>query len=229
MMEERKVKSYTDSYKVRVSEQYRMVNEHFGKTFREVVKFGALLNEVEATLDDNARRFGSGLKGWLEENCPDVNYKTAVGYKMMATKCAKMIGGGTQALACLQYRDDVKLVGGGTIDVPAKMIEKRDALFDEVDSRRKLEQMWFQCHEEQKGKAGRPVGSVSQYKKPDTNDPATCARAEWSRVIVPATNTIVLEAAAKLLKLQDVEDALVALKVLIDFLNDRKAELRGKR
>jgi len=148
------------NYRDRVSEQYQTVCAKTGEFFREVVKFGALLNEVESFIGDGVQcRDGSGLKGWLAENCPDVNYNTAAGYKAMAAKCARMIGGGVQAIACLQGRDEViEPATNDVVDVDESFIEKRNALFEEVDSRRKLEQMWFEFLKGQGGKRGRPHG-----------------------------------------------------------------------
>ena len=154
------------NYKTRVSDQYRTVCEKTGEFFREVVKFGALLNEVEDFLGNEERREGSGLKGWLAENCPEVNYNTAQGYKAMAAKCARMIGGGSQAIAALQGQVLVVAPGTGeTIDVDGDFIRKRDELFDEVSSRRQLEQMWFEfCGGRGvKSKCGRPKAEKTEF------------------------------------------------------------------
>lgn len=156
-----------ENYRNSVSEQYRVVCEKTGEFFREVVKFGALLNQVESFIGEarGGAHDGDGLKGWLEENCPEINYKTAVGYKAMAAKCAQMIGGGTQAMACLQgVTAIVEPASQELIDVDASFVEKREALFEQVDSRRKLEQMWFEFMAAAK-RPGRPAGVVSEYRK----------------------------------------------------------------
>ena len=63
----------------------------------EIVRFGATLLVVREWLDatvvssrehgDDGRISGRdpGLKGWLEKNCPDINYKTAYGYMCAAS------------------------------------------------------------------------------------------------------------------------------------------------
>jgi len=168
-------------YKDRVSEQYRAVCQKTGEFFREVVKFGALLNEVESFIGEARGRAhdGDGLKGWLEENCPDVNHNTAKGYKAMAAKCAKMIGGGVQAIACLQGRDEIiEPASRQTVEVDSAFIEKRDALFEQVDSRRQLEQMWFQFMGQKK--PGRPAGTVVEYKRKSSLECAV--EATWPTV-----------------------------------------------
>lgn len=156
------------NYKTRVSDQYRTVCEKTGEFFREVVKFGALLNEVADFIGESrgGAHDDDGLKGWLAENCPEVNYNTAQGYKAMAAKCARMIGGGSQAIAALQGQVLVVAPGTGeTIDVDGDFIRKRDELFDEVSSRRQLEQMWFEfCGGRgEKSKGGRPKAEKTEF------------------------------------------------------------------
>ena len=56
---------------------------------RHIVAFGAMLLEVERWLAAKKGKFkrageGGGLKAWLSEHCPEVNYKTAAGYKAAA-------------------------------------------------------------------------------------------------------------------------------------------------
>ena len=185
----------TDYYRNAVGEQYRAVCAKTGEFFREVIKFGALLNEVADYIGESrGNNDETGLKGWLEANCPEVNYMTALGYKSMAAKCAKMIGGGTQAVAVLQGREVVKAPGSDrTVDVDGDFIARRDALFDEVDSRRKLEQMWFEfCGERAKPKAGRPKaaeGTVAKLSKRDE------AKAIWNRFMLEATKRSLKDAA----------------------------------
>ena len=65
------------------------------------VGFGLLLLKVEEAVDNSiimgADRFGNhvivgrmpGLKGWLEEHCPHISYKTAMRYKTLTKKTLK--------------------------------------------------------------------------------------------------------------------------------------------
>lgn len=219
------------NYRERVSEQYRTVCAANINFFQEVAKFGSLLMEVEGFICEGRGRgnSGEGLKGWLAENCPDVNYNTAYGYKAMAAKVAKMIGGGVQAIACLQGRETVvEPASQAVVNIDPTFIEKRDALFEKVESRRQLEQLWFEfCGEREKKRPGRPVGSKAQTPKVDTNNPTLAARAEWSRVIaVAAQNDAALRAAARLLTQEDVENGLTILRTLTDYLKEREAELK---
>ena len=61
----------------------------------EMIRFGAMLAEVDASLtretggilsrvSRGGSHDGSTLKGWLEANCPDVNYKTAMRFLRLA-------------------------------------------------------------------------------------------------------------------------------------------------
>ena len=57
---------------------------------RSIVEFGALLLEVEAWLKKRGGTFQQkggtyGLKAWLAEHAPEVDYKTAMGYKYAAS------------------------------------------------------------------------------------------------------------------------------------------------
>lgn len=56
-----------------------------------IVEFGALLIEVETWLKKRGgfnglqKKLGVGLKAWLAEHAPEVDYKTAMGYKYAAS------------------------------------------------------------------------------------------------------------------------------------------------
>ena len=212
------------NYKTRVSDQYRAVCEKTGEFFREVVKFGALLNEVEDFLGEGrgAGHDGDGLKGWLEENCPEVNYNTAQGYKAMAAKCARMIGGGSQAIAALQGQELVREPGtGDTIDVDGDFIRKRDELFDEVSSRRQLEQMWFEfCGKSAKAKGGRPKAEKKPLVKMKKSDEA---KSIWNVLLQQVTKTSVKDA-IPLLPEKESQIAYDTLRDLADMLKKHLGE-----
>ena len=154
------------SYKDRVSEQYVAIETAKDNLLRECVKFGALLTEVGYYLGEARGRGkdGEGLQAWLAENCPEVNYSTAMNYKALAGKCVKMLGGGSQAVAVLQDKTEIVPPGEEeAVEVESKFIEKRDELFNEVKSRRELEQTYFKfMAAEGRGKPGRKAGSREQ-------------------------------------------------------------------
>ena len=177
--------------------QYRAVVVATGLMLREAVKFGAMLMELEAIVGkSHAGRdsAGEGVKGWLAENCPEINYFTAVGYKNLAAKCAALIGGmGLQTIAALQGGGHVTKTNGETVDVPAEIIEKRDALFEAVDSRRKLEQAYFEFMRDQekpRGKKAKGAGEAAIPKLTQRDE----AAAIWTRVMGVIDKTSVMDA-----------------------------------
>ena len=135
--------------------QYAKVESAKGAFVREAVRFGAMMMEVEGSLSTAVDKLASkrgrmgegrpncGLETWLSANCPTINYKTAMSYKSMAAKFSAMLGGGDVAVAALSENHSDKTAKDEVIDIPAEIVEKREALFDEVDSRRKLEQAYF--------------------------------------------------------------------------------------
>lgn len=175
--------------------QYRAVVAATGQMLREAVKFGAMLMELEAIVGKShggVYSAGDGVKGWLAENCPEIVYQTAMAYKSLAAKSAALIGGlGLQTIAALQGGGHVTKTNGETVDVPAEIIEKRDALFEAVDSRRKLEQAYFEFMRDQerppRGKkaAGAPVPKLTQRDE---------AAAIWTRVMGVIDKTSVMDA-----------------------------------
>ena len=220
------------NYKSRVSDQYAAIETAKDNLLRECVKFGALLLEVSYYLGEARGRGkkGEGLQAWLSENCPQINYKTAMGYKRMGEMAVTKLGGGSQAVAVLQDKTEVIPPGEEeAVEVDSKFIEKRDELFNEVKSRRELEQTYFKfmASEGRRG-PGRPKGTKADLsRKPDSTDVVTAARAVWSQVIVPADRcAVALKGAAKLLTLEDVENAKAVLSALMEMLAEREEELK---
>ena len=183
-----------------LTSQYEKVECAKGAFVREAVRFGAMLIEVEANVlprqnINNTRQKGctsggQGLETWLSENCPAINYKTAMSYKSMAAKFSAMLGGGDVAVAALAENSGGKTAKDEVIDVPAEIVEKREALFDEVDSRRKLEQVYFEFmalenpgHGATGGKAGRPKAEKVDLPKLKKSEEAAAIWAGVMRVI----------------------------------------------
>jgi len=153
--------------------QYRTVVESEKTCFKERVKFGAMLIQWEQYLGEGRGGIGGtangeGLKGWLEKNCPALPYTTATGYKSMAERVIKMIGGGRMAEAALLEHETVMQPNGEVVDVDSAMAQARDNLFANVDSRRKLEQAWFDFMKSQgvaPVKAQHPVKKLSKQEE----------------------------------------------------------------
>lgn len=171
---------------------------------------------------------GESLQSWLAENCPEVPYKTAMDWKGLAEKTLEQIDGPRDAALNLMLASATASDGSPSADIPlatqtytSRQIRMRDAIL-QCKTKSELKQLLFPFLH---GKAGRPAGHVADGRRVDANDPEAGARANWSRVIEPALNTTVLEPAARLLSLADVDDALTALRTLIDYLNARRDEL----
>jgi len=222
-----------ETIKTAIRQQVALVGEIELRGNFEKLKLGAMVSEavkrlqLEGAAERGPSAKGGGALGWWNDVCPKndagetvIKYRTVMMWKTAAENLPQLMGLGVMKadkMLALLAENPEEAVGKY-----AKILASAEKAANGMTMRQML--LWG--GDEPKGKPGRPVGSVSKYAKVDTNDPAMCARAEWSRVIVPATNTVVLEAAAKLLKLQDVEDALTALTILIDYLKDRRKELK---
>lgn len=178
-----------------LTSQYEKVECAKGAFVREAVRFGAMLIEVEASLSTAVDKLTSkrgrigegrpncGLETWLSENCPAINYKTAMSYKSMAVKFSAMLGGGEVAVAALIENSERKAVKDEVIDVPTEIVEKREALFGEVDSRRKLEQMYFEFAYGKGGKVGRPKAEAAPLPHLKKSEEAAAIWAGVMRVL----------------------------------------------
>lgn len=172
-----------------ISQQYGVLANKANAFIQEAIKFGAILIEWEQFLGKSQGKAGEGLKNWLEQNCPEINYNTAMKYKLLAEKNAQMLGGGAMALAALQGETTVRQPDGEVIDVECKVIEKRDEIFSEANSFQKLEQMWldlFGTGEKPKAKKDpKPLPKLSRREE---------AKAIWNGAMVMLSKSSVRDA-----------------------------------
>ena len=167
-------------------EQYKVVVAAERTSFRERVKFGAMLICWEQFLGQNhagRNSGGEGLKGWLEKHCPDIGYVTAMGYKDCAKRAVAMLGGGAVAMAALLDQTEVTAPNAETVTVDAEVLERRDELFADATSRRKLEQMYFEFAYGKGGKAGRPKAEAVAHPKLKASEEAANTWAGVMRVL----------------------------------------------
>lgn len=206
--------------------QYQAVVAATGQMLREAVKFGAMLMELETIVGKShggPNGGGDGIKGWLAEHCPEINYSTAIVYKNLAAKSATLIGGmGLQVVAALQGGEKVTKTDGEVIDVPAEIIEKRDKLFAECDSRRKLEQAYFAFMSEGQAqpkakKEAKPLPKLSQRD---------AAKSIWNIFMQKATNHS-LKDAIPLLGEKETQACYDDLRDLVNLLKDHLNEFNG--
>ncbi|MCR5752756.1 MAG: hypothetical protein K6G91_12430 [Kiritimatiellae bacterium] len=177
--------------------QYRRAEGARGLFVREAVAFGVMLMKVEGSLVAAATKLNNyskrgrigegrpnnGLEDWLELECPEINYNTAKGYKSMAVKMAEMLGGATpEVLAALEHQ----------AQAPAtpEIVERREELFAKAESRRKLEQLYFEfCGGKEQGAAKkvetRPLVKMSRQDE---------AKAIWNGVMQVVSKSSVRDA-----------------------------------
>ena len=150
----------------RLSRQYAKVNGSWKNALEQTVRFGAMLKEWGDFLgaSHGGAHGGDSLKEWLAQNCPEINYNTAMGYKLLAEKTVRMLGGGAPAVAALIGRDTVTDPDGNEIPIDAEVVEKKEEIFRAADSRRKLEQMYFDFTEAPARPKGRAKGSKNVPK-----------------------------------------------------------------
>ncbi len=184
-------------------DQYAIVVAAERASFRERVKFGAMLILWEQYLGEsrggatNGQRGtsgGEGLKGWLEQNCPAISYTAAMNYKYAAERAVSMLGGGAMATAALLGESEVTQPSGETVEVDAQIIEKRDAIFEDATSRRKLEQMYFDFMKKN-GERGTGNGERNMLPKISKQE---AARAIWARLMSELDKRTVKDAIALL-------------------------------
>ena len=177
-------------------EQYRVVVAAERASFRERVKFGAMLILWEQYLGEGRGRGndGEGLRGWLEQNCPAISYTAAMNYKYAAERAVAMLGGGAMATAALLGESEVTQPSGETVEVSAQIIEKRDAIFEDATSRRKLEQMYFDFMKKN-GERGTGNGERNMLPKISKQE---AARAIWARLMSELDKRTVKDAIALL-------------------------------
>ena len=150
----------------RLSRQYAKVNGSWKNALEQTVRFGAMLKEWSDFLGASrgGAHNGDSLKEWLANHCPEINYNTAMGYKLLAEKTVRMLGGGAPAVAALIGRDTVTDPDGNEIPIDAEVVEKKEEIFRAADSRRKLEQMYFDFTEAPARPKGRAKGSKNVPK-----------------------------------------------------------------
>ena len=165
-------------------EQYKVVVAAERTSFRERVKFGAMLICWEQFLGEGRGKGEcEGLKGWLEKHCPDIGYVTAMGYKDCAKRAVAMLGGGAVAMAALLDQTEVTTPNAETVTVDAEVLERRDELFADATSRRKLEQMYFEFAYGKGGKVGRPKAEAAPLPKLKKSEEAAAIWAGVMRVL----------------------------------------------
>ena len=207
----------------------------------EKLRLGAMVREAVAFLGIESQggrgHEGEGVKGWWEDHFKDADGKPVIPYRSIMNwveaaealpKYLNAIGAG-----CGKSEAQIKKVLSKN---PGKKFKKDElkllASAEKAANEVTMKQLLLFGGEEdargKRGKRGRPKGTTADLsKKPDKTDTLAAARAEWSKIIVPADRgAVALEAAAKLLNAEDVENAKIVLDNLVQMLKDRAKELK---
>lgn len=201
-------------------DQYAIVVAAERASFRERVKFGAMLILWEQYLGESrggaGGTSGEGLKGWLEANCPAISYVSAMAYKDSAKRAVAMLGGGAMATAALLGESEVTQPGGEVVDVDEATAKKCDDLFEDATSRRKLEQMYFDFMKKDERKAKKPApANLPKLSRQEA------ARRIWAKVMAVIDKRTVMDAIALL----PPKDAAVCHGRLFELTKAMKAQM----
>lgn len=227
------VKSQDAQIAERLSAQYGICEKAKNSFLRECVSFGAMLIDAEQLIGECKGGYGSdggGIKGWLAEHCPEINYNTALCYKAIGAKMSNMLGGGRIAIAALLGQTTIAKTTGEVIDVPSEVIEKRDELFANIDSRRKLEQAYFAFMAENgdgKAKKKQNKGLAKSKLKGvfESLSPEDQALVTWDEPMkLFMTKRGVFYSSAKLLPVNAAENFIEELESLVKVLKKRVEE-----
>lgn len=157
---------------IQLEELYNEAVATAHKAVETALKFGAALIEAEQIVFadgnpkwGNGHESGYGIKGWLEKNCPTVNYKTAIRWKSMAEKACLSLGcdrrNGVALLLGKRPPDEARLP-------TEEMKERVDELYA-APSMRKLTQMCFDFASEDKvEKELKPLPKLTKQQEAET-------------------------------------------------------------
>jgi len=201
-----------------LNQQFESIDSHSRKLFTEIIHFGCALAQAELELDRRGllknRKLGQGMQGWLAENCPAINYKTAMRWKGIIVKTANSLGCSTD--------EAFKILSGEVVDVSAKLAKRRDEIYS-AKSQRDLLQMLFNFASEDTGSVGRPSGTSATTGEKLTRTES--ARRMWAGLIsTVARDRPAFYAAAKLLPIDEARNSLAELKELVKALDTRIKE-----
>jgi hypothetical protein len=167
-----------------VTGQYRRANAGM----LEVVRFGAMLMEIEQELRPDAitnrhHKGNGGLEKWIADNCPDVNYNTALQYKRLAAAMLRTLGAPAKVRPTLLI-PELDGLADASEEIPeakrGKVIEVRGQILESVNGKGLYQCMFDFGLAERKPQGGSREGSG----RPTVKDvPAqTRAGAAWAKI-----------------------------------------------
>ena len=193
----------------RLCDQYRNAVNAEMNSMREIYSFGAALIQIQAALGEprggrGGTSNGEGLKGWLERNLPEINYKTAMRYKYAAGKAVSMmVGDERQNVANLVVMGSAfnevsqgALEGGEVtlalpnaevVTIEAEGVERAQRFCEDAATFGKLQQMYFNFmhREDMKEKCSVNAEAVTRVKP----SPIENARRIWAGIMLQLNKT----------------------------------------
>jgi len=164
----------------------------------EMIRFGAMIGALELEMEgprDGRKAKGLGLKGWLEEHCPEIAYRTAMTYRELAKGAAAQLQ--CESVARLSEALAVGEMDGATDEDRELYEEVRGLVFG-----KSARQLLFSFGEARR--SGRPKGSKNEapYKPITTAEYEEMATVELEGIVRDLGNFI---GRHMHLKIQDVE------------------------
>lgn len=161
-----------------LQEQYLAAQTKMEEGVKAVVQFGIMLIKTEQIVGDGrGHGMEAGIQGWMTKNCPKVNYKTAMRWKVITSNIIADLNVGLE--------NGMKLLSGEATDlsktVAKDAMKRRDELFA-AGSLRKLTQMIFNFARDDEDAAvgGRPA---AEQKKIAKQARTAEAKAIWTKLI----------------------------------------------
>ena len=208
-----------------LTESYKLVGQKMGEMLQATIAFGIKLEKWAVFLGESrggagGTANGEGLKTWLAKHCPEINYSTAINYKNLAAKATLLLGGGAFAQAALLGETSITDPAGEVIDVPAKVLDSRDELFKQADSRRKLEKVFAESLRDKPGRKPAKEAVYAEVRKtPVENAVATV----WPIVKGILTHQGAWQAAIKFLPDDKLEEAMKTAEYFFEALKNEYA------
>lgn len=193
----------------------------------EMVRFGAMLVEIDMSLTRETHnggcfQTGETLKAWLEANCPDVNYKTAMRFKALAEGVQRSCNVPAKVpLSLAMPKDD------GTFNVPdespipfqkLKKIQQEVWSLVEGKSARQLQFAFAADEAAPKGGDRRSDKKLTEEEKHEQMVKA--ANAVWNTGVDALVDNVKRLKSHMLLTGDTVGKLLVKVGIIIDALND---------
>jgi hypothetical protein len=195
----------------------------------EMVRFGAMLVEIDTALaaggqDPNGRRGEESLHGWLEAHCPDINYKTAMRFKLLAegVQRACNVPAKISLSLAMPGPDGQTVLPPGKCPIPPTRLEKIQAdVWDLVTGKSARQLMFDFAAADPKPKGG--PNHTEKLSAEDKHAKAVAdAKAVWTSGVAALVDNAKRLKTHRLLDAATIDALLLKLDVIRDFLKEAK-------